>query len=331
MKKALLIEPAGYVRGGGQLYAARVADWLTDIGYRVYMPALRGTSGIECLREGSTVITEVAPYFQDLVDTGVDLAIVTEPGWADECSAFLDRVTARRTVLFAYFYDWIRKDYIQRFDGVLTLSEFHAQYMRKNWEIEPTIIPAGFEPLEYKPELKTDSVISFGRLEEMKGHWPAMLWAKKILPDWPRMVVGWSLPTNEGLIDRLQDLGAEVVVDASVDAIQQYLQESSIGLFLRGLIPVGREAADYEGWGMALAESMSAGVVPVAFAAGGHLDIVAEGTGFLVHNSAEIKQALELLGSDQELRTKMALQASEHVRQFSLEKMRPKIMEFVLG
>lgn len=79
-----------------------------------------------------------------------------------------------------------------------------------------------------------------------------------------------------------------------------------------------RTAAQAEHFGIAIVEAMAAGCVCLAFAAGGHREIITHGVdGFLWRREPDLARLLSQLARDEQLRTIVALRAQQKARQFA--------------
>ena len=78
---------------------------------------------------------------------------------------------------------------------------------------------------------------------------------------------------------------------------------------------------------MTTAEAMAWGAVPVAFAAGGQTEVVAEGTGRLWHTEPElVAQTLELTEAP-ERRRELAAAARQSVERYSQARFKVRLIE----
>jgi GT2 family glycosyltransferase len=98
--------------------------------------------------------------------------------------------------------------------------------------------------------------------------------------------------------------------------LRQWLRDSMFYVSFAGY--ERRTAAQAEHFGIAVVEAMAAGCVCLAYAAGGHLEIINHGVdGFLWKREADLARLLTRLGHDATLRNVVALRAQEKARQFA--------------
>ena len=325
--RVLVVDPAGGVTtGGGQKYAAAVAMEFDKRGFEVYMPAIDGRSATMHLTEESGVIKDYPP-----IESEIDLMVYTEPLNAYVLLINLDNRKIKRSVLLAYYHSKsLSKDAVSRFDDVLCIGTAHAQLCAKYWEIPlPHVIAPGAHPIEFKPEKKRDLLITYSRLDKYKAHSVSMRFARTFVRDWDYISMGF-LGGDQDERNALEGLQIDIRADLPVKERDEVLQEASIGMFLRGLIKYGSPTVDMEGWGICLVESMSAGVVPIAYADGGHLDIITEDSGILVETDQEVMKALVKLSTDREYREHLMYGAAKRARELDIKIWLPRLVDYLI-
>lgn len=324
--KALVVDPAGGLpTGGGQKYAATVAMALAERGYEVFMPPLGGCSAVMHLKVGCGVIEANPPLM-----TSVDLFVYTEPMNSHIVKSYFQQLKIGRSVLLAYFFQSMEREAVNLFDDILCISEVHADLCAEGWGIKkPTVIAPGANPIELLPEKKRDIVLTYSRLDKYKGHSIAMRFARTFLPDWEHISMGFIGQDKEEVI-ALEAMEIDLRGDATVTERNEILQASSISMFLRGLVRYGSAATDLEGWGICLVESMSAGVVPIAYAGGGHIDIITAGSGILVENDREVMDALLTLSKDRDYREELMYGAAKRARELDIKIWLPRLIDFLI-
>ncbi len=323
---AVVVDPAGGIStGGGQKYAATVAMALAERGYDVYMPPVGGKSATMHLREGCGVTVADAPR-----STVVDLFVYTEPMYVQTIKSYFEHLRIKRSVLLSYYFQPLEREAVALFDDVLCISEVHADLCAEGWKIKrPVVIAPGATPIEFIPDKKRDLVLTYSRLDKYKGHSVSMRFARTFLPDWEYISMGFIGQDKEELT-ALEAMEIDVRGDATIDERDEVLQASSICMFLRGLVKYGAPATDLEGWGICLVESMSAGVVPIAYAGGGHIDIITEGSGILVETEKDVMAALRTLSTDRDYREQLMHGAAKRARELDIKIWLPRLVDYLI-
>lgn len=145
------------------------------------------------------------------------------------------------------------------------------------------------------------------RVDRLVGIWKRLY---KKYPDWELLIVGDG-PIKKKLERKFAKM--ERVVFTGYQNPESYYKDASI-LCL---------TSDSEGWGMALTEAMTFGTIPVSFNSYASVtDIIEDGkTGLLVppFSGTQFAHKLEILMTNEDLRTRMSAACMQSVRRFDIQ------------
>lgn len=168
--------------------------------------------------------------------------------------------------------------------------------------------------------LKQKEVIYVGRLDynQKRVHRVIETWSliECEYPDWKLTIVGDG-PERKNLEDLTQNLDLHNISFEGFQSPVSYYKRASILLL----------TSEYEGFPLVLPECMSLGVVPVVYGSYSAVyDIVSDGkNGFVVPYSKEgchvekIAEKLSVIMSNEKLRCKMAVNAIDKSRNYSID------------
>lgn len=169
---------------------------------------------------------------------------------------------------------------------------------------------------ESQSNCQNKQAIAVGRYTYQKG-FDLLIQAWRIVhqdhPDWILNVYGGG--NKEDYQKQANELGLQDVINCNgpVNNIVEKYQESSIFIL----------SSRFEGFGLVLAEAMSAGVAPVAFACPcGPRDIIHNGEdGILCENGniSELAKGICSLIEDEEKRKRMGLNAAKNIQRYCLD------------
>jgi glycosyltransferase involved in cell wall biosynthesis len=137
--------------------------------------------------------------------------------------------------------------------------------------------------------------------------------------------VGGCAPADRGYLDAVRtaagDLPVVLHVDASGGELDRLYREAAVYWHAAGMGEDEDAHPDrMEHFGITTVEAMSAGAVPVAFAAAGPLEAFRDGVeGFHVRSGRQFADATERLLLEPHGRDRMAAAAAERARSFGME------------
>lgn len=223
-------------------------------------------------------------------------------------------------------------------DNIFFPSNFIKQFMTDHWLLRPErcskIYPFVSDIFFKQPEFnkKQVKIVSVGRFEPIKKQKAQIELFIKIQPSLPnncRLVLIGSNKTP--LSAQLEKMACNYPIEIKYALSEkELLKEYSSASIYWSTTGLGEqdvyEKHNVESFGLAIAEAMAAGCVPVAIKAGGVSEIINSGqNGFLVSNIEELGLASKnLLTSPHQLQN-MSEKAHKSVKFFSEEMFRQKI------
>ena len=121
------------------------------------------------------------------------------------------------------------------------------------------------------------------------------------------------------------------MINVSNKELKEIYDKSKIFIQAKGLkINEKKYPALLEHFGMAAAEAMAHGCIPLVLNKGGYKEIVDQGkTGFLFDSIEEAIEKLKILINDEKLRKKISKNGIISAKKFSLERMQKQIDEAI--
>ena len=242
---------------------------------------------------------------------------------------------ARRNLLVVFFPE-LHSEWIAKYDAVVTISRFSADWITRYWGVTHHVIaPPPIDATRFAPAVKEPLIVSVGRFFEVpdgnnKNH-PLMVRAfgalvARGLTGWRLVLAGSSSADHAGYLARVReqaaDLPIDVITDAPFETLADLYARASIywhaaGFHRDGLTVVPSAA---EHFGITIVEAMAAGAVPVIADAGGAAEIVDEPlTGLKAGTLDQFVEKTAWLVSEPGERTAMAGRARAHAVTFSHE------------
>ena len=223
-------------------------------------------------------------------------------------------------------------------------SHFTNYWLRRRWGIEGEVIypPVTGEDAPLAP--RDPLILSIGRFftgSHNKKH-DVMVEAfgrlvESGLRGWRLVLVGGvgERPEDRAYLERVRraadELPVEVIADADEATLRDLRRRASICWHATGYGESERRHPErFEHFGIAVAELMASGVVPVVIDAGGLREIVRPGVdGFRWRTLDELAGCTLQLIRDARLRQRMAATARERAKRWSLEEYQTRIVELV--
>jgi len=241
-----------------------------------------------------------------------------------------DSNTLRSRLRRAY-YDWEWERRFATYQAKTANSEFTRRYAKKWWNIDCDVV---YPPTDndFAMNVKVNAILSVGRFATL-GHSKKQLEMATAFSQIPATTLpGWSYYCVGGLGDlpedieyfervRQQDAGGRAFVLANVSRpeLKALFERSKIFWHAAGF----EEDEDLhpqlsEHFGIATAEAMAAGCVPVVCNHGGQAEIVEHGkSGFLWNTLEELQHYTTLLAGNEKLRQEMSLLCRARARKYS--------------
>jgi glycosyltransferase involved in cell wall biosynthesis len=240
--------------------------------------------------------------------------------------------------LFETYPYHLTLSFLDSYDRVLANSAFTRRWVRLWWDRDSDVLypPVSLRPAA--PEAKGPVILSVGRFFEAdRGHSKKQLemvraWRQLLEVPAARAIIddeGWRLhlvggcsaddrPYLDAVLAEAEGLPVDVHVDASGAELDALYRQASIYWHAAGLGEDEEANPDrMEHFGITTVEAMSAGAVPVAFAAAGPLEAFRDGVeGHHFRTIEELVRSTAGLLSEPDRRATMAAAATERARHF---------------
>jgi hypothetical protein len=239
--------------------------------------------------------------------------------------------------------DVLDTSWLATYDDVVANSAFTARWVREWWGIDPVVLEP---PVALRSGgSKLQVILGVGRFfAPERGHSKKQLelvgmfrrLIESGLRGWELHLVGGCAPEDHDYLESVRSaaegLPVQVHVDASGAELDSLYSSASIFWHAAGLdedLEVDPVRAEH--FGITTVEAMSAGVVPVVYAAGGQPEIVREGVdGRVFTDRDEWATATMALVDDPDLRREMGAAARERARDFGRSRFADRIRELLL-
>ena len=234
-------------------------------------------------------------------------------------------------------------DALRSYDVVTPNSHFTAAWLRRRWGVRgPVIEPPVIADARQNVERRQPLIVSIGRFfvgGHNKKHL-AMVRAFRMLCD--RGLVGWRLALVGGVGQRPVDvaylrqveqeargLPIDVLPDADEGKVRELRASAAIAWHAAGFQESQRRDPErFEHFGMAVAELMMSGAVPVVFDGGGLREIVEPGrSGYRWRTLHELVTITLALVRNGRRRVEMSEAARQRAEQWSLANYQRRIVE----
>jgi L-malate glycosyltransferase len=246
----------------------------------------------------------------------------------------IERLSAWKRLRHAAYFgtEWQRR--LAGYQHRTTISEFSGAWTRTRWGVDCDIVHPPVD-VDFARVVKHPLVLSVGRFSTM-AHTKKQLEMVMAFRDLERDgAAGWRYACVGGLnarqenrdyFDRVKAAGASssVRVEANVphDHVRQLFERAQIFWHATGFDDATDSRPELaEHFGIATAEAMAAGCVPVVVNKGGQTEIVEHGkTGFVWNTLDELKAFTRMLMHDEKLWRTMSTAARERAQRFSRER-----------
>ncbi len=214
----------------------------------------------------------------------------------------------------------------KRADGVIALTNIAKEIIYKETKSKNiTVIPNPVKEVKIFKDIKKEKIIlNVGRLVYDKGQkYLLKAYTKLNRPDWKVVILGEGnrRKSLEKLSNKL-NIKNQILMPGAVKNIDEWLSKASIFAF----------PSVSESWGLALTESMAAGLPSVSFDCDvGPREMIRDGeNGFLVP-VADVDLFAKRIGQlidNKELRIKFSKNAKKEAEKYKIKKIGNRILEF---
>lgn len=331
--KIAIISPYLDTLGGGERFILTIAEYFSkkdDISIFWSDEKLKEKSKVKFdVNLNNVKIENIPPTSINLIKKllGFDLLFYTTDGslFFSPCSknyliiqspAHLPQKTLKNSVKLLRF-------------KIICYSEFVRNIIRQKLNKDAVVIPPPVATDKFKPLKKENIIISVGRffpwLHSKKQDVLVSAFAEILklsdLNNWRLILIGSVDRGGESYLRQIQKISKglpiEIINNASIDELAKYYGKAKIYWHATGfgedLIRFPEKA---EHFGITTVESMSAGCVPLVFAAGGQTEIIKDGkNGFLWETLPELieKTRQMIINKDQYIRLSKQAQTDSGV------------------
>ena len=234
-------------------------------------------------------------------------------------------------------------EWLDTYDSIISNSAFTAQWVAELWNRSSLVIEPPVTMRTSGP--KEPMILSVGRFfGEDRGHSKKQLEMVRafgrlgaVARGWTLHLVGGCSPDDSEYLESVRHASAGLDVVFHVDApgveLDDLYSRASVYWHATGL---GDEVATHperaEHFGITTVEAMSAGAVPIVFAAGGQPEIVRDGVDGFVFDAVEgLLEHTRTVLADDALRARLSASASERARRFGTERFAERFRSLVSG
>lgn len=235
---------------------------------------------------------------------------------------------------------WWGRFKLNGWDLIIYNSAFTKKHAQNYWPIVSEIVYPPIDTDRIKPLKKKKYILSVGRFFgylKDKKHGLLIDVFKELfetgkIKTWSLYLVGSAGKGDEDYLRQLRKLTKGLPVkfypNLEYARLIKLYGESSIYWHASGFSE--EDPTKMEHFGIATVEAMAGGCVPVVIGKGGQKEIVEHGTsGYLWETLDELKEFTLKLINDDNLRSKIALQAVKRAKSFSKEKFANKILRLI--
>ena len=228
------------------------------------------------------------------------------------------------------YHEWEWKKRMEGYQHKISISQFTRNWVTERWEIDSEVI---YPPVEtdFRSIEKQEMIVSVGRFAT-EGHSKnqlAMMGAFQELDGnelkgWTYSCVGALGESSndrqyfEQVLSLGRECGADVIANAPRDSVRTLYEKAKVFWHAAGFGMGKQQPELQEHFGIATAEAMAAGCIPVVFQGGGPMELVEHGVnGFLWNTLDELKAYTALIGRDDALRDRLSAEARVRAQLFS--------------
>jgi len=254
-----------------------------------------------------------------------------EPKWYKKPENFQDLFK----VLFVYLFKNVCRNYSKSYDAIYCNSLYTKKWLKRLWKADANVI---YPPVDIPQKIegkKEDIIISTGRLTPDKNYEFAIDCFKRVYDSCKKaekyrcLICG--VKYDQGYYERLRKLAEgypiEILTNLNDQELKKIYSKAKIFIQAKGLgIDEEKYPALLEHFGMAAAEAMSYGCVPIALNKAGYKETIDNGkSGFLFLEREEAINQISNLIRNKNLLNKMSVNARNQAKRFSLERMQKEI------
>ncbi len=340
--RAAIFNPYLDTLGGGERYSLSFAKVLADTGHEIDVQWEDSNIKKRLERRFGMKLTDINIVPDVKRGDGYDLCF-----WVSDGS--IPTLRARKN--FLHFQvpfhrvggnSLLNKMKLFRIDKIICNSLFTKKFIDQEYGVESIVIYPPVDIEHIRPKRKENLILSVGRFSQLKQSKNQDILVKAFKKMVDKGLVGWRLVVAGGVevgvgdfLDKLEKVSEGYPIEITESPDFRTLKE------LYGKARIFWSASGFgeneeknpekvEHFGISVVEGMSAGAVPVVFAAGGHREIIKDSAnGFVWARVSEMILKTKSLIDDPKTLRKMALSARRDSEAFSLARFEKEVRQLI--
>lgn len=340
--RAAIYNPYFDTLGGGERYTVAFAQVLKDAGYRVDVEWKDVTIKERLENRFGLELKNINFVSNIKRGDGYDVCF-----WVSDGSVPLLR--ARKNILHFQMpfkningKSLLNKMKFYRINKIICNSYFTKSYIDSEFGIKSDVIYPPVSTDELKPKKKENFIISVGRFSQLtqaKRQDVLVNTFKKLYDSgykkWSIILAGGVEVGVDKIVDKLRDNSAgypvKIIESPSWKEVKDLYSRAKIFWTASGYgIDEDKEPKRLEHFGITIVEAMSAGTIPLAYSAGGHIEIISEGeSGYLWKTKQELFNKTQILIKDKNLQLKLSKNTRRSSDVYEYERFEAQVLEIL--
>jgi glycosyltransferase involved in cell wall biosynthesis len=229
-----------------------------------------------------------------------------------------------------------------RVSKIICNSKFTKRFIDQEYGVDSLVIYPPVDTMSIKPKRKENIILFVGRFSGLlqSKHQDILIKSfKKLvdsgLTDWKLILAGGVEVGVNGYFEELKKLSkdylVEIISSPDFKTLKDLYGKAKIFWSASGFeVDENKNPEKVEHFGINVVEAMSAGVVPIAYNAGGHKEIIKEGVnGFLWGSTQNLLSKTKETISDKKLWGRLSREARKDSLTFSLERFGREVLSLI--
>lgn len=337
MGKAAIVNPYLDTLGGGERYTLAFADVLAKNGYGVDIQWKDGKIKKLLEERFGKKLNENINFVSDAKrGDGYDICF-----WVSDGS--IPTLLARKNILHFQvpFHhlggnSLLNKMKFFKIDRIVCNSNFTKEVIDREYGVESVVVYPPVDVDHIKPKRKENIILSVGRFSSLmqSKHQDELIkvFKKMELADWRLILAGGIEIGADKFIAKIEKLATglpiQIIKSPNFGVLKELYGKAKVFWSASGSGEDEKKNPEkVEHFGITVVEAMSAGAVPIVFAAGGHKEIINNGVdGFLWENPGDLVRKTKNLIKNPKLLRLMSLAAKNSAQKFSYDRFNQEIL-----
>lgn len=216
---------------------------------------------------------------------------------------------------------------IRRCTQIICNSLFVKAYIDKTFDVNSRVLTPGVDTESFTPGKKEKRILAIGRFTTGMNTKKQETLIENFIalnePEWKLILAGGMFANDAPFVEKLKNLSKghpiDIIPNISFENLQQEYAKAAIYWHAAGF---GEDLVHHperaEHFGISTIEAMSAGAVPVVYAAGGQKEIVGNWVnGFLWKTTDELRERTLLLMRDKKVLSRFGKESRQRAQNFS--------------